>query len=123
MNKHIVNSLKNYEFTYDKNNGYGFINGYEVNVFDNAMSVGPLFLFSAMIIPRFFRAVFHGVPAGSTCRTETGNRTGKTPRGCDAHADVVSPALPRHEYRTAGFRFPDRVALQNRSGSENHPEG
>ncbi len=49
MNKHIVNSLKNYEFTYDKNNGYGFINGYEVNVFYNAMSVGPLFLFSTFL--------------------------------------------------------------------------
>ncbi len=49
MNKHIVNSLTEYNFTYDKNYGYGFINGYEVNVFNNVMAAGPLFLFSTFL--------------------------------------------------------------------------
>ena len=49
MNKHIVNALSNYEFTYDKNYGYGFINDYEVNVFDNIMAGGPVFIFSTFL--------------------------------------------------------------------------
>ena len=49
MNKHIVNSLKEYNFTYDKNYGYGFINGYEVNVFYNATAVGPVITFSTFL--------------------------------------------------------------------------
>lgn len=49
MNKHIVNALKDYKFTFDKNNGYGFINDYEVNVFNNLMAVGPVFIFSTYL--------------------------------------------------------------------------
>lgn len=49
MNKHIVNALKDYKFTFDKNNGYGFINDYEVNVFNNVMAVGPVFIFSTFL--------------------------------------------------------------------------
>ena len=49
MNKHIVNALKDYGFTFEKNNGYGFINGYEVNVVNNPMAMGPVFLFSTYL--------------------------------------------------------------------------
>lgn len=49
MNKHIVNALSNYNFTFDKNSGYGHIDGYEVNVFNNAMDTGPVFTFSTFL--------------------------------------------------------------------------
>lgn len=32
MNKYIVNPLVNYDFTFEKNFGYGFIGGYEFNI-------------------------------------------------------------------------------------------
>ena len=49
MNKHIVNALKEYDFNFEKNNGYGFINGYEVNVVNNPMAMGPVFFFSTFL--------------------------------------------------------------------------
>ena len=49
MNKHIVNALKDYGFTFEKNHGYGFIGGYEVNVVNNPMAYGPVFTFSTYL--------------------------------------------------------------------------
>ena len=49
MNKHIVNALKEYDFNFEKNSGYGFINGYEVNVVNNPMAMGPVFFFSTFL--------------------------------------------------------------------------
>lgn len=49
MNKHVVNALKQYEFTYDRNIGYGCINGYEVNVLANLVAWGPIFFFSTFL--------------------------------------------------------------------------
>ena len=46
MNKHIIDALSDYGFTYEKNRGYGKINGYEVNVVDPYPSNGPFFYFS-----------------------------------------------------------------------------
>ena len=45
MNKHIVNGLSKYNFEFDKNHGYGFIDDYEVNVFNNSLAGGPFFIF------------------------------------------------------------------------------
>lgn len=45
MNKHIVNGLSKYNFEFDKNHGYGFIDDYEVNVFNNSFAGGPFFLY------------------------------------------------------------------------------
>lgn len=45
MNKHIVNGLSKYNFEFDKNHGYGFIDDYEVNVFNNSLAGGPFFVF------------------------------------------------------------------------------
>ena len=44
MNKHIMNALKDYEFTYGKKHGYGHINGYDVTVLNLLTSGGPIFL-------------------------------------------------------------------------------
>ena len=52
MNKHIINSLAEYDFKYEKNYGYGHINGYEVNVFNNFSMPGPFFLFSTYLPQR-----------------------------------------------------------------------
>lgn len=49
MNKHIINVLNRYNFTYDNNHGYGFINGYEVNVLNYPSSVGPMFFISSFL--------------------------------------------------------------------------
>lgn len=49
MNKHIVNALSNYGFSFEKNTGYGFINDYEVNVVNAMGAVGPVFLFSTYL--------------------------------------------------------------------------
>lgn len=49
MNKHIINSLSNYQFEFKGNNGYGFINDYEVNVYNNPLSLGPIFFFSTFL--------------------------------------------------------------------------
>jgi hypothetical protein len=49
MNKHIINVLSNYNFTYEKNLGYGSINGYEVNVVNNPTSVGPVLFISTFL--------------------------------------------------------------------------
>jgi hypothetical protein len=49
MNKHIVNALSKYNFTYENNYGYGDIEGYEVNVFNNSLSVGPNFVISTFL--------------------------------------------------------------------------
>lgn len=49
MNKHIVNALSNYNFTFDKNSGYGHIDGYEVNIFNNPVDTGPIFIFSTFL--------------------------------------------------------------------------
>ena len=43
MNKHIINALSKYDFTFEKNNGYGHIDGYEVNVINNPLATGPVF--------------------------------------------------------------------------------
>ncbi len=49
MNKHIMNALKEYDFSYTKRYGYGHINGYEVNVFNNPLATGPVFFFSTFL--------------------------------------------------------------------------
>ena len=49
MNKHIINSLSQYKFTYDGSRGIGKIDGYEVNVIDPATGLGPIFLFSTYL--------------------------------------------------------------------------
>lgn len=45
MNKHIMNALKDYEFTYGKKHGYGHINGYDVTVLNLLTSGGPIFFY------------------------------------------------------------------------------
>lgn len=49
MNKHIITSLAKYDFNYEKNYGYGHIDGYEVNVFNNPMGQGPIFVVSTYL--------------------------------------------------------------------------
>ena len=49
MNKHIINVLSKYNFTYNKYFGYGFIEDYEVNVVNYPSSVGPTFVFSTYL--------------------------------------------------------------------------
>lgn len=49
MNKHIMNVLSKYNFTYEKNYGYGYIDGFEVNVLDIVGDTGPMFLFSTFL--------------------------------------------------------------------------
>lgn len=49
MNKYVIEAIKEYNFTIDKNHGYGYINGYEVNVIDNLMDTGPVFIFSTYL--------------------------------------------------------------------------
>ncbi len=49
MNKHIVNVLKDYNFTYDRNYGYGSISGYEVNVVELIGRAGPTFFISTYL--------------------------------------------------------------------------
>jgi len=49
MNKHVINSLSEYNFNYEGNYGYGNIAGYEVNVYNNPLSVGPVFYFSTYL--------------------------------------------------------------------------
>ena len=49
MNKHVINVLSKYNFTYNKYFGYGFIEDYEVNVVNYPSSVGPTFLFSTYL--------------------------------------------------------------------------
>ena len=50
MNQHIINALKEYDFTFDKANGYGHIAGYEVNViYALTTQNGPLFFFSTFL--------------------------------------------------------------------------
>ena len=49
MNKHIVAALANYNFTIDKQNAYGNLDGYEVNVIDNPLNTGPVFVFSTFL--------------------------------------------------------------------------
>lgn len=49
MNKHIMNVLSKYNFTYEKNYGYGYIDGFEVNVVDIVDDTGPMFLFSTFL--------------------------------------------------------------------------
>ena len=46
MNKHIINVLQKYDFSFDKRNGYGYIKGYEVNVVNPPATNGPFFYFS-----------------------------------------------------------------------------
>lgn len=49
MNKHIVKALSDYKFDFEKNYGYGIINGYEVNVYNSPFDVGPIFCFSTYL--------------------------------------------------------------------------
>lgn len=49
MNKHIMNALKDYEFTYGKKHGYGHINGYDVTVLNLLTSGGPIFFISTYL--------------------------------------------------------------------------
>ncbi len=51
MNKHIMEVLKEYDFSFTKRHGYGHINGYEVNVLNVPVSNGPIFLFSTHLSP------------------------------------------------------------------------
>lgn len=46
MNKHIINALSSYEFTYEKYTAYGQIDGYEVNVLSRPLDIGPVLVFS-----------------------------------------------------------------------------
>ena len=49
MNKHIINVLKDTDFTFNGGMGYGHINGYEVNVIENKMGVGPIFVIATYL--------------------------------------------------------------------------
>ncbi|MCQ2086714.1 MAG: hypothetical protein MJZ37_01365 [Bacilli bacterium] len=49
MNKKIIDALSNYDFQYEKNYGYGHIEGYEVNIINNPGQYGPLFYFSTYL--------------------------------------------------------------------------
>lgn len=49
MNKHIENAIQEYNFEINKRYGYGYIDGYEVNVFDNPLAAGPVFTFSTYL--------------------------------------------------------------------------
>ena len=49
MQKYVTNALANYNFVYSGNYGYGRIDGYEVNVYNNPMDTGPIFLFSTYL--------------------------------------------------------------------------
>lgn len=49
MNQHVINALSDYDFKWEKNSGYGTIDGYEVNVLLNKMSAGPVFVFSTFL--------------------------------------------------------------------------
>ena len=49
MQKYVTNALANYNFVYSGNYGYGRIDGYEVNVFNNPMDTGPIFAFSTFL--------------------------------------------------------------------------
>ena len=46
MNKHVINALSSYEFTYEKYTAYGQIDGYEVNVLCRPLDIGPVLVFS-----------------------------------------------------------------------------
>ena len=46
MNKHVINALSSYEFTYEKYTAYGQIDGYEVNVLCRPLDIGPILIFS-----------------------------------------------------------------------------
>ena len=46
MNKHVINALSSYEFTYEKYTAYGQIDGYEVNVLARPLDIGPVLVFS-----------------------------------------------------------------------------
>ena len=49
MNKYVMEALSGYNFTYNKNTGYGYIDGFEVNVINNMNDIGPMFLFSTFL--------------------------------------------------------------------------
>lgn len=49
MNKHVIEVLNRYDFQIDKHLAYGFINDYEVNVFEGPMTNGPIFFFSTYL--------------------------------------------------------------------------
>lgn len=49
MNKHVVNALSKYNFNFDGNYGYGFINDYEVNVLNIPANLGPIFFISTFL--------------------------------------------------------------------------
>ena len=49
MNKKIVEALNNYNFSFEKNQGYGYIEGYEVNIVNNPTQYGPIFYFSTFL--------------------------------------------------------------------------
>lgn len=49
MNKHIVNVLKDFDFTYKGRYGHGHINGYEVNVVEKLLGQGTIFLFATYL--------------------------------------------------------------------------
>lgn len=49
MNKYIVKALSGYKFDFEKYYGYGIINDYEVNVYNNPIDVGPIFFISTYL--------------------------------------------------------------------------
>ena len=49
MNKNIIKVFDRYNFIYEKNNGYGEINGYEVNIVNPLYSVGPTIAISTYL--------------------------------------------------------------------------
>lgn len=49
MNKYIVKALSDYKFDFEKNYGYGIINDYEVNIYNNPLDVGPIFYISTYL--------------------------------------------------------------------------
>lgn len=49
MTKYVTRVLEKYNFTYEKNTGYGFIDNYEVSVINQRMQLGPVFYISTFL--------------------------------------------------------------------------
>ncbi len=49
MNKNIIKALSNYSFEYNKNWGYGNIEGYEANISNNNFQLGPVLYISSFL--------------------------------------------------------------------------
>ena len=49
MKQNVIDALSNYDFKWEKNSGYGHIDGYEVNVVLPKVAVGPILVFSTFL--------------------------------------------------------------------------